>query len=291
MIGTDFSDYFTEPEKAREGYQEAFREGRVCDYPLKIKHKDGYVTPVLYNASVYRDEFGKVIGVFAAARDVTELKRAENEIKESLKEKEILLKEIHHRVKNNLQIISSLLDLQANYVDDMEAINVLQESQNRVKSMAIIHETLYQSTDLASINFSNYIQNLVQDLFYSYGVKSNIRPIIDVEQIFLNIETAIPCGLIISELVSNSLKYAFSSNMMGEIFISLCSLSEEFELIIRDNGIGLPENLDFENIQTSLGLRLVNMLVKQLEGSIKLERAHGTTFRVKFKELTYKKRF
>ena len=292
LIGNDFSDYFTEPEKAREGYQEAFREGRVRDYPLKIKHKDGYVTPVLYNASVYRDEFGEVMGVFAAARDITELKKAENEIKASLKEKEILLKEIHHRVKNNLQIISSLLDLQANYVDDMEAINVLQESQNRVKSMAIIHETLYQSTDLASINFSNYIKNLVQDLFYSYGAKSNIRPIIDVEPIFLNIETAIPCGLIISELVSNSLKYAFPcDNTYGKIFISFCSLSDEFELIISDNGIGLPKNLDFEDIQTSLGLRLVNMLINQLDGSIKLDRSQGAMFRVKFKELTYKKRF
>ncbi len=291
LIGTDFSDYFTEPDKAREGYKEAFREGRVRDYPLKIKHKDGYITPVLYNASVYRDEFGEVMGVFAAARDVTELKRAENEIKASLEEKEILLKEIHHRVKNNLQIISSLLDLQAHYVEDNEAINVLQESQNRVKSMAMIHETLYQSTDLTRINFSNYIKNLVQDLFYSYGTKSNIRPIIKVEEIFLNIETAIPCGLIISELVSNSLKYAFSNNDVGEIFISFCSLSEEFELIISDNGIGLPEDVNFKEIQSSLGLRLVNMLVSQLDGSIGLDRSQGTMFRVKFKELIYKKRF
>ena len=224
--------------------------------------------------------------------DINERKKAENKIKASLNEKEVLLKEIHHRVKNNLQIISSLLDLQANYVDDKEAINVLQESQNRVKSMAMIHEMLYQSPDLASINISNYIQNLVQDLFYSYGAKNNVIPIIDVEQTFLNIETAIPCGLIMSELVSNSLKYAFPNNeTIGEIFVSVHSYDKEFELIISDNGIGLPEDLDFKDMQTSLGLRLVNMLVKQLEGSIELERTHGTKFKIKFRELNYKKRF
>ncbi|OEC86926.1 MULTISPECIES: PAS domain S-box protein [Methanobacterium] len=292
LIGTDFSDYFTEPEKAREGYQEAFREGRVRDYPLGIKNKDGYSTPVLYNASVYKDEFKNVTGVFAAARDITELKKAENEIKASLKEKELLLKEIHHRVKNNLQIISSLLDLQANYVDDTETINVLHESQNRVKSMAMIHEMLYQSPDLTSINFSNYIKSLIQDLVYSYGTKSNIRLIIDLEEVFLNIETAIPCGLVISELVSNSLKYAFpQDNVMGEIFIGLSSLSQGYELIVSDNGIGLPENIDLNNIESSLGLRLVDMLVKQIEGSIKLEKEQGSMFKVTFKELIYKKRF
>ncbi len=226
----------------------------------------------------------------ASLLDITKRKNAENAIKASLKDKEILLKEIHHRVKNNLQIISSLLDLQANYVEDKEAINVLQESQNRVKSMAMIHEMLYQSTDLTSIEFSGYVQNLVNDLFYSYGTKSNIKLIMDVEHVFLNIETAIPCGLIISELVSNSLKYAFPSNMAGEISVNIHSHNEEFELTICDDGIGLPADIDFENIQTSLGLRLVNMLVNQLDGSIELDRNHGTKFIIRFKELEYNKR-
>ena len=239
-------------------------------------------------------------------RDISKRKRTEKHIKESLKEKELFLKEIHHRVKNNLQIISSLLDLQGNYVDGKETIDVLHGSKNRVKSMAMIHEMLYQSNDLASINFSKYIQNLVQDLFYSHCAKSNIRPLMDVKQVFLNIETAIPCGLIINEVVSNSLKYAFPTasgrgptdeksvspddNKLGEVFIGLNSYDDEFELIIADNGIGIPEDIDFENIQT-LGLQLVNMLVNQLEGSIKLERKKGTMFRIKFKELNYKKRF
>ncbi|WP_424355763.1 PAS domain S-box protein [Methanobacterium sp. MBAC-LM] len=416
LIATDISNYFTEPEKARKGYQHAFYEGFVRDYPLEIQHKNGTITPVLYNASVYKDESGKVMGLFAAARDITEikkaeealqesekkyrdlaellpqpvfesdldgnitftnrigletfgftqedlnnglnmfhvlapedhsramedtqrmlngegvtvgeyiglrkdgttfpmiayvnsiiqknkitgsrgvlmniseLKKAENEIKASLKEKEALLKEIYHRVKNNLQIISSLLDLQANYVDELETLNVLQESQNRVKSMAMIHEMLYQSNDLASIEFLGYVQNLVRDLFYSYGVKGNIKPVINIDHIILNIETAIPCGLIISELVSNSLKYAFPDNRNGEVSISVNSHGEEFELIIRDNGIGLPKNLDFKDIKISLGLRLVNILVDQLDGSIELNRSRGTEFKIKFKELKYKKR-
>ena len=156
--------------------------------------------------------------------------------------------------------------------------------------MAMIHDMLYQSVDLANVDFSNYIKNLVQDLFYSYGAKNNIKHIIDAEEVFLNIETAIPCGLIINELVSNSLKYAFPDDKSGEVFISLHQNDKCLELIIADNGIGLSEDITFENLQT-LGLRLVNMLVNQLDGSIKLERTQGTMFSIKFKELNYKKRF
>jgi PAS domain S-box-containing protein len=223
-------------------------------------------------------------------RDISHRKKIEKDIKASLKEKELFLKEIHHRVKNNLQIISSLLDLQGNYVDHKETVDVLHGSKDRVKSMAMIHDMLYQSVDLANIDFSNYIKNLVQDLFYSYGAKNNIKPIIDAEEVFLNIETAIPCGLIINELVSNSLKYAFPDNKSGEVFISLHQHDKYLELIIADNGIGLSEDINFENIQT-LGMQLVNMLINQLEGSMELKRDGGTTFHIRFKELNYKRRF
>ncbi len=250
--------------------------------------KDGKQIPAEVTVHIF--ELGGKEVALSIARDMTEHKQAEEKIKASLNEKEVLLKEIHHRVKNNLQIISSLLDLQANYVKDKEAVNVLQESQNRVKSMAMIHEMLYQSIDLVTIDFSEYIRNLVNDLFYAYGAKSNIKPIIDVEQVFLNIETAIPCGLIISELVSNSLKYAFPANKAGELSVNINSHNEEFELTICDNGIGLPENIDFKDVTTSLGLRLVNMLVNQLDGSIELDKTEGTKFQIKFKELEYKKR-
>jgi PAS domain S-box len=254
----------------------------------KFVRPDGTVVhvEVLATAFIYKGK--KAVQV--VFRDISERKKSENDIKSSLKEKETLLMEIHHRVKNNLQIISSLLDLQANYVDEVEAINVLQESQNRIKSMAIIHEMLYQSTDLTSINFTNYIKNLVRDLFISYGANNRVKYIIKSEPILLNIETAIPCGLIVGELVSNSLKYAFPNHETGKILVSINPCGEEFELIISDNGIGFPENIDFKNINTSLGLRLVNTLTKQLEGSVELDKTEGTKFKIKFKELEYKKR-
>lgn len=255
----------------------------------KFVRPDGTVVyvEVLATAFIYNGK--KAVQV--VFRDISERKKAENDIKASLKEKETLLMEIHHRVKNNLQIITSLLDLQANYVDEEEAINVLQESQNRVKSMAIIHEMFYQSTDLTNINFTSYIKNLVHDLFISYGAKSNIKFVINSELFLLNIETAVPCGLIVTELVSNSLKYAFPNQEAGKISVTVNSHEGEFELIISDNGVGFPENIDFKNANVSLGLRLVNVLVKQLDGSIELDKTEGTKFKIKFKELEYKKRF
>lgn len=216
--------------------------------------------------------------------------RAEEAIKASLREKEVLLREIHHRVKNNMQIVSSLLNLQTQYVKGEETRNVLKESQNRVKSMAMIHEKLYQSNDLTHINFNDYIQRLVSDLFSSYGVQEQVKSVIDVESVMLNIETAVPCGLIISELVSNSLKHAFPSGENGEVRISLKTYENEFILTISDNGVGLPDGLHYKNTKT-LGLELVNNLVKQINGSIELDKSNGTQFTIKFRELEYKKRF
>jgi two-component sensor histidine kinase len=172
-----------------------------------------------------------VVGSRGVIVDLTDIKNIENNLKASLNEKEILLREIHHRVKNNMQIISSLLNLQTEYVDDEEAVNVLKESQNRVRSMAIIHEKLYQSKDLTHINFVDYIQSLVLNLFYSYDIdNTQIKPILKIEDISLNIETAVPCGLIISELISNSLKYAFPNRMNGEIIVSLKSEKDTYQL-------------------------------------------------------------
>lgn len=291
IIGTDFSDYFTNPEEARLSYGRVFREGMVKDYPLEIQHKSGNITSVLYNASIYRDESGKVIGVVAAARDITRRKMAENDIKASLHQKELLLQEIHHRVKNNLQIISSLLNLQEKYVEDEESVSVLQESKNRVLSMAMIHEMLYDSEDLRTINFFGYIQHLVYILFNSYGVNTNLLQLhLNVDEIYLNIETAVPCGLIISELVSNSLKYAFPGERHGNLSIDFhLENDDEFQLIIEDDGAGIPDDVDFRSTD-SLGLRLVNSLVNQLDGTIELDSSRGTKFVIKFKELVYRKR-
>ncbi|NYB53015.1 MAG: PocR ligand-binding domain-containing protein [Methanobacteriaceae archaeon] len=219
---------------------------------------------------------------------------AEKTIKESLAEKKVLLREIHHRVKNNMQIISSLLNLQIQYVNEVETLTVLKESQGRVRSMAMIHENLYQSPSLTRIDFKNYIKKLTSNIFYTYGVQNqDIELILDVEDVEMNIETAVPCGLIINELVTNSLKYAFPPskwNAKGAVTIKLSQeKDDDLELGISDNGIGIPSHIDPRNSPT-LGLMLVNNLVKQMEGSLELNRTHGTEFTIKFRELDYKDR-
>ena len=522
LIGSVFSDYFTEPVKAKDGYRQVFKEGLVRDYPLEIQHKDGHVTPVLYNASVYRDESGNVVGVFAAARDMTEHKKAEDalrkseekyrdifeesfdglfitspegkildmnkkgiemlgyntkeeilnldlatdvyadpndrkkilaivneqgsaeyelvvkkkngdkiitrcsltavkdkgvittyrgiirditkskkaeeerdrffnlsldmlcigdfngyfiqlnpswektlgwttnelmskpymkfvhpddqestaeavqkladgqnviefenrylckdgsyrwlswkafpiypeiiyalardmtqtkeaekQIQKSLAEKDMLLKEIHHRVKNNLMIISSLLNLQSGYIKDKASRDIFKESQNRARSMALIHERLYQSTDLKSIDFGEYITSLSNELFHTYVADSGFIVLeINVEDIFLDINTAIPLGLIVNELVTNSLKHAFPNSMKGKINIEFQSVDEHYEFIVKDNGIGFPEELDYQNTE-SLGLQMVTSLTNQIDGKIELDRNKGTKFKITFKD-------
>jgi PAS domain S-box-containing protein len=250
---------------------------------------DSSQTNVEMSISLVR--FGDAFYTVMVAHDITERKIFEDALKSSLQEKEVLIKEIHHRVKNNMQIISSLLNLQKQYVNDEEAVNVLKESQNRVKSMAMIHEKLYKSRNFSEINFADYIRSLVSDLFYSYGVDSNrIRTIIVLDEVMMGLETAIPCGLIVSELVTNTLKYAFPHQEEGEFRIELHAYEDGFyELIISDNGVGIPENFDLDETET-LGLQLVKSLVNQLEGTVELIREGGTMFKIKFKELEYKER-
>ncbi|MDI6791438.1 MAG: histidine kinase dimerization/phosphoacceptor domain -containing protein, partial [bacterium] len=233
----------------------------------------------------YRDHLEELVEARTVElqREITERKRAEDQIKASLKEKEVLLQEVHHRVKNNLQIILSLFNLQSGYIKDKQSLDLLKESRNRIKSMALVHERLYQSKDLARVEFAEYIRGLTTDLFRSYGVDSElIKLIINVNNVYLDISTAIPCALIINELVSNSLKHAFPSGQEGEIGLDL-RLDDEnkFTLMVRDNGVGLPKDLDFRNTE-SLGLQLVVTLVDQIEGSIELDRSAGTAFKIEF---------
>lgn len=270
---------------------------------FRIKRSDGtyiYVESIAQNLT----DVPGIEGIVATTHSIDERKKMEEDLIRSIEEKNVLLKEVHHRVKNNMQIISSLLNLQKKYVDDDEAINVLKESQNRVKSMSMIHESLYQSKNFTKVNIADYIKKLVLDLFYSYAIEENrVMHIIDVEDVMLNIETAVPCGLIISELVSNCLKYAFPPNeygstlnplnangKRGELRVMLKPINDEIELIIMDNGVGLPEGLDFKNTH-SLGLQLVNNLVNQIDGEIELDSSNGTKFKITFKELVYKERF
>jgi len=223
-------------------------------------------------------------------RYAIERKRAEEQIKASLREKEVLLREIHHRVKNNLQIISTLLYLQSGYIKDKQAFEMFNESINRIKSMALIHEKLYQFTDLGKIDVAEYIRELAADLFHSYGVKTDgIKLETHVREVLLSINTAIPCGLIINELVSNSLRHALPDAKKGKIYIDLSLDSDNmFTLIVSDNGVGFPKDLDFRNTET-LGLQLVMTLVKQLKGTIELDRSGGTAFKITFAEQKYKK--
>jgi len=256
------------------------------EYETKGRDKNGNIKDLLVTVVTIPGTEKQLASII----DITKRKNAEDLIRSSLNEKNILLQEIHHRVKNNMQIISSLLNLQTKYVNDEEAVNILKESQNRVRSMAIIHEKLYQSKDLSQINFVDYIQSLVSNLFYSYNAKkTNIKPIFEVENLSLNIDTAVPCGLIISELVSNSLKYAFPNGMSGEILVSLKCIDNKYQLIIKDNGVGMPAEIDLNNLDT-LGLLLVSNLTEQLDGEITINRENGTEFIIRFKEIKYKKR-
>ncbi len=285
LIGTDFSDYFTEPEKARIGYRQVFEKRVVRDYFLEIRHRNGHVTPVIYNASVYSDEHENVIGVFAAARDITERIRAEEQIRASLAEKEVLLREIHHRVKNNMQVITSLLRLQSKQIIDPQILELFRESHTRISAMALIHETLYQSPELARIDFKNYLDKLVRTLFQIYGARiGRIRLSVDIGDISLDMDQAIPLGLIINELVSNSLKYAFPNKKSGEIGIAIRQDKDRIELCVSDNGIGIAPESDIRNMD-SLGLRLVFDLVeRQLQGSVEVVRTEGTRFIITFRK-------
>lgn len=212
-------------------------------------------------------------------------RQAEEQIKTSLQEKEVLLKEIHHRVKNNLQIISSLLNLQAEYLKDNQALEIFKKSQNRIELMALIHEKLYQSEDMAKINFAEYVRDLVTNLFSAYAINSDaIMLKLNIQDIFLDIDAAIPCGLIINELVVNSLKHAFPLGTIGEIGVDICSFDcNKIVVTVSDNGVGFIKEVDFKNTE-SLGLQLVNALTNQLQGNIKLDSSNGVEFKVIFED-------
>ena len=213
--------------------------------------------------------------------------QGEKQIQKDLKEKEILLKEIHHRVKNNLQVIHSLIGLQSSSIKDKEVAAVLKETQNRITSIAKIHEELYQSKDFTNINFKEYIENLARSLYATYNISpDSIKLDIKIENSSVGIDNVIPCGLVVNELVSNALKYAFPPSYQGkgriEIHFRLVN-GKVNELVIKDNGIGIPKELDIQKVE-SLGMLLVHMLVEnQLEGELSLDRTEGTKFTIRFK--------
>ena len=448
LIGTDFSDYFTEPEKAKGGYEKVFRDGSVTDYALEIRHRNGQVTPVLYNAVVYRDAAGNVTGVFAAARDITGQKKAEEAIQKandllekrvkertselvqsnanlkeeisqrrlaeslvkktvselnaaiestvdgiyvidragkiirynqnfasmwkipdellhsgedravsgylktqvknpglfkdsddeynpprdretydmlelkdgriferyskpqkmdaliigrvmsyrdvterrhaeekliaSLQEKETLIREIHHRVKNNLQIISGLLDMTRMRTSDSTTNSILTDMMLKIKTMAQIHTRLYESKQFDKINMGVQIRDQVSDLSNIYGrTGAEISCEIDAGDIYLPVDQALPCALVVNEILSNAFKHAFRGKKHGNLRISATQADDHICIIVHDDGVGIPEDLDVYRT-TSLGFKLIRSLVTQLNGSVSISSAHGTEVTVEF---------
>jgi PAS domain S-box-containing protein len=244
--------------------------------------KSGRKIPALISFAFLRGEETRA-GMVCVVKDITELKIAEEQILSALREKEILLKEIHHRVKNNLQVVASMLHLQAGYIKDSEARTLFEESQKRVESMALMHEKLYRAKDLARIDFREYVVDLAGNLLTLNTDKaSRIEMKVDIEGVMLDINNSIPCGLIINELVSNALAHAFPDGRKGRIDISMRSGSGgRIGLTVRDNGTGFPGDIDFRNT-ASLGMQLVTSLVKQLGGLIEMDRTEGTSFSIEF---------
>jgi two-component sensor histidine kinase len=239
------------------------------DYVFKNNLKK--LVPSIQRALIEKDELEELIESKAA-------------LEKALKEKEMLLKEIHHRVKNNLMIISSLLELQSYYIKDKTDLDFFRESRTRADSMALIHEKLYQSTDLKNIDFNDYISSLASDLLEVYTITpEKIKLKINAHNINLDINTAIPLGLITNELMSNSLKHAFPDNKTGTIALEILKTDDLYTFKVKDDGIGLPSDLDYKN-PDSLGLELVNTLTMQIGGELELISENGTEFIITFKE-------
>ena len=205
-----------------------------------------------------------------------------------MQEKEILLKEIYHRVKNNLLVVSSLLEIQSSSIEDPEIIKMFKNSQHRIHSMALVHEQLYQSKNLKELDLSVYLQALVEKISYSYDTSlQGINFIVDTQSIHVNIETAHSCGLIVNELIANALEHAFPKQQTGNIWLTLQPNPKgQIVLTIKDDGVGLPFDFDFDSTE-SLGLKLVRILTRQLEGELELQLTNGTCFQISFSELDY----
>ncbi len=294
LLGFSAREWLTGPDLWREQLHSDDREqviaerarARGADQPFQAEYRlltrDNQTVWVQDAARVVRNEAGQPLFLQGVLFDITASKLAETKIRESLHEKEVLLKEIHHRVKNNLQVISSLLNLQSDYIEDPQAQTIFQDSQNRVRSMALIHEKLYRSENLAQIDFSEYIQDLSRYLFRTHDAHARITLDTQLDEVFLDIDTAMPCGLILNELISNIIKYAFPNGQAGKVWIALTAYNyQQLMLRVGDNGIGIPPDLDFQDTD-SLGLQLVNNLVEQLEGTIELNNSQGTEFKITF---------
>jgi PAS domain S-box-containing protein len=256
------------------------KRGKSHQIEVKVSGKNSEVWLEIFMNPIFDTE-GAVAEISLVAHDISEKKKSNLEIVESLKEKEVLLKEIHHRVKNNLQVISSILNLQSSFVSDENTLGILQESRNRIRSMAIIHENLYRTEDFSSINFADYLQNLTANLVASYRIHDEVILECELDQIDLILDQAIPCGLLVNELITNSLKYAWKSGEKGTITLKLHETEGCVHLYVADNGVGLPGKFEDLNSDT-LGLQLVVTLIEQLDGELTVNSENGTKYLIKF---------
>jgi len=257
-----------------KGEKERF-ENKRYDSEGKVFYREIYLNPI-YNKS------REIKEVSCIGHDTTKQRIAEKELQNSLEEKNVLLQEVHHRVKNNMQVISSILSLQSTYVKDEETVNILRESQSRIRAMAAIHERLYRTKNFSDIKFSSYVKNLAENIIETYELSNKtVELSCKLDEVFLTLDLAIPCGLIINELISNSLKYAFKNKERGKISVILINEKRKITLKLADDGIGFPKEVDYKKTE-SLGLQLVSTLVEQIEGTIKLENQKGTSFIIEF---------
>ena len=284
VLTEEYNNYWLKKYEAVLRGEAQYFETKMIDKQNNIVWREIFLNPIF-------DEKGKLVEVAGIGLDITEKKLANEKIRSSLKEKEVLLKEVHHRVKNNLQVISSILNLQSSYVKDQATLTILKESQDRIKSMAFIHESLYQTKDFTSINFSEYIVNLSRNLIHSYSrLDYEIKLNLEIQNVFLNLDLAIPCGLIINEIITNALKYAFVDIQTDAAINVKMDLKDEFVYLqIKDNGRGIPEHISYRNTE-SLGLQLVVTLVDQLNGTITLNNKTGVEFNIAFKQNQVKNR-
>jgi PAS domain S-box-containing protein len=252
------------------------------------RRSDGTEFPVDIMLSPLESLEGKV--VLAVVRDITERLDADRQ-RQLAARSETLMREIHHRVKNNLQVILSLLSVQAENVHDPAALAIITESESRIRSVSLIHEKLYRSQELGAIDFAEYINDLCVHLFHSFGASDlGIRLELNVDGVRLGVDSAVPCGLIVNELVSNALKHAFADGRSGAVTVALSNAGDRVELVVRDDGVGWPDGLDISTSK-GLGLQLVSLLANQLDGELDvLERSAGTALRIRFEEIKYRER-
>jgi PAS domain S-box-containing protein len=267
-----------------QGQLQAFTngfKGRPQQFELPLRNENSesvwwqcFLNPVYLH--------GKLEELSCLVYDNTERKEIDRKIRDSLKEKEVLLQEVHHRVKNNLQVISSILNLQSSYVNDPKTLEILRESQQRIKSMSFIHETIYRTADFSRLEFMDYIKTIASNLIQSYRTAATrVDFIPDMQSVGLNLDQAIPCGLIINELVSNALKYAFKGRKKGTLTVVLKEENNDVILAVKDDGVGLPKDFAFEK-NNSLGIQLVYALLEQIDATMRVDQSNGTEFFIRF---------